>query len=303
MNVLPIRAVAALVVNALIFGTIWWPFREIDERGLHSLYATALAYSIVLIALLIWHREDVVGLAREPGLWVLALSAGLTNASFNWGVVVGDVIRVVLLFYLMPAWAALLGRWLLGETITLGVVLRILLALSGAALVLYEPGTGIPVPKSLGDWLGLFGGFWFAMTNIMLKRQQAAPTAARMIAMFLGGSLIPGALAIALTGTALIAAPSWPPTWLVGTLALVALMIVANLSLQYGASRLPANVTAVIMISEVLFAAVSAVLLGAGRFSVQVVAGGLLIVAASLAAAWAAGASAKAQRQDVRAAA
>ena len=43
-------------------------------------------------------------------------------------------------------------------------------------------------------------------------------------------------------------------------LALLALWFMAgNLALQYGAARLPANATAVVMVSEVLFASVSAV--------------------------------------------
>lgn len=288
MTVLPWRAVAALLFNATIFGTVWWPFRHIDALGLHSLYATSLAYLLVLIGLLLWRWSALPAFVRHPGLWLLALAAGLTNAAFNWGVVVGDVIRVVLLFYLMPVWAALLGRWLLGEVITAGTAIRIAIALTGAALVLHEPGTGLPVPHGLGDWLGLAGGFWFAMTNILLKRHVATQTEARMMAMFLGGALIPGALALALTNASLIAAPAWPPTWWLATLGLGVLMVVANLCLQYGAGRLPANITAVIMISEVLFAALSAVWLGAGQMTGQIIAGGLLILVASLAAAHAA---------------
>ena len=40
------------------------------------------------------------------------LAAGTTNATFNWAVTLGDVVRVVLLFYLMPLWAVLLARLL-----------------------------------------------------------------------------------------------------------------------------------------------------------------------------------------------
>jgi drug/metabolite transporter (DMT)-like permease len=60
------------------------------------------------------------------------------------------------------------------------------------------------------------------------------------------------------------------------------LFLASNLALQYGAARLSANTTAVVMVSEVLFASVSAVLLGAGALSVPLVAGGVLIVGAAL---------------------
>jgi drug/metabolite transporter (DMT)-like permease len=62
--------------------------------------------------------------------------------------------------------------------------------------------------------------------------------------------------------------------------------LVGNLALQYGTARLPANATAVIMVSEVLFASGSAVALGAGVMSWPLALGGTLIVGASLLAAW-----------------
>ena len=99
--------------------------------------------------------------------------------------------------------------------------------------------------------------------------------------MFAGGVVVSGVLALVL------AVPSPPPPgpWLAGAAALGFVFLAGNLALQYGAARLPANATAVIMVSEVLFASVSAWLLGAGRLDAQVLAGGALIVAASLLAA------------------
>ena len=51
-------------------------------------------------------------------------------------------------------------------------------------------------------------------------------------------------------------------------------------------SRLPANATAVIMLTEVVFASVSALLLGAGTFTPALALGGALIVGAAVLAAW-----------------
>jgi drug/metabolite transporter (DMT)-like permease len=71
-----------------------------------------------------------------------------------------------------------------------------------------------------------------------------------------------------------------------GALALGLWFLAGNLSLQYGAARLPANATAVVMVTEVLFAGVSAVLLGAAVLTPQLLLGGALIVLASVLAAW-----------------
>lgn len=278
------QAIAALLFNALIFGLSWWPFRELDSRGLHSLWVTAFAYGLVVVGLLLLRPGALAQVLANKRLLLLFLAAGLTNSAFNWAVLVGDVVRVMLLFYLMPVWAILLGRWILGERITLGAALRIVIAITGASLVLYEPGAGLPFPQSLGDWLGLFGGFWFAVTNITLKQQNMASTDARMLAMFAGGTVVPALLALGLLSFGMIAAPSDPSNWLLGLLAFAGIMIVANLCLQFGTGVLPANVTAVIMLSEVLFAVTSAALLGAGIITSLTLLGGLLIVLASLAA-------------------
>jgi len=70
--------------------------------------------------------------------------------------------------------------------------------------------------------------------------------------------------------------------WMAGALALAVVFLGGNLALQYGASRLPANVTAVVMLTEVLFASVSAVLLGAGTVTPTLALGGGLILGAAL---------------------
>ena len=61
--------------------------------------------------------------------------------------------------------------------------------------------------------------------------------------------------------------------------------IISNAALQYGAARLVASTTALLMLTEILFASVSAALLGAAEFSPRILWGGGLIVLAALLAA------------------
>jgi hypothetical protein len=51
--------------------------------------------------------------------------------------------------------------------------------------------------------------------------------------------------------------------------------------LQYGAARLPASTTALVMLSEILFATLSSVGLGASELSERKLLGGALIVVAA----------------------
>jgi drug/metabolite transporter (DMT)-like permease len=285
----------ALVLNAFIWGVSWWPFRQLQALGLHPLWATVAVYAAAVVAVLVWRPRSWVEVLRAPSLWVILLAAGCTNAAFNWGVSAGDVVRVVLLFYLMPLWSVLLARLLLDERLNLSAGLRVALALSGALIVLWPADVAagghwsqhLPLPRSLPDWLGVVGGVTFALNNVMLRREAHQPEAARALAMFLGGALVS---AVAASLLAIHSAGPWLPApapgWMLGALVLAAFFLVSNMALQYGASRLPAHITSVVMLTEVLFATVSALALDGGRLTLPLLLGGGCIVVAALMSAW-----------------
>jgi len=287
-----VLAALALVFNALVWGTSWWPFRWLQAAGLHPLWATALIY-ILASAVIVALRPQAIGqVLRTPALWVLVAAAGTTNAAFNWGVVIGDVVRVVLLFYLMPLWTVLLARPLLGERFTAPAALRTVLALTGAAIVLWPEAAGrdggalgLPLPRSLADWLGVVGGFSFALNNVMLRREAARPEEGRALAMFVGGALVAGLVAALLTANGAVRVPTPAASWLLAVGGLTLVFLAGNLALQYGAARLAANRTSVVMLTEVVFASASAIAFGGGTLTGRVALGGGLIVASALLAA------------------
>jgi len=289
------RAALALVFNAFVWGTSWWPLRHLQDAGLHPLWATAFVFTVASIAIAVARPRACVQVLRTPALWLLVAAAGLTNATFNWAIVIGDVVRVVLLFYLMPLWTVLLARAVLDERLTKAAALRIALGAVGAAIVLWPAGSAaagaglaamLPLPRSLADWLGVIGGFSFAFNNVMLRREANAPEEGRALAMFAGGALVAGTLAAVLTASGAVPAPPPPALpWVALAGALTLVFLAGNLSLQYGAARLPANRTAVIMLTEVVFASLSALALGGGVLTPRLAIGGAFIVAGALLAA------------------
>jgi len=275
---------AALVFNALVWGLSWWPLRELQAHGLHPLWSTALIYLLAL-PLLLW-RLDGSDWRRQPMLWGLALAAGLTNVGFNWAVTVGDVVRVVLLFYLMPVWATLLAWPMLGERPSPAALARLGLALLGVSLVLKTPDSDWPLPASLADGLAIAGGACFALTNILLRKLRQTAESARMLAMFGGGLATAVVAGLLGASVGLVEAPVRPGAAALMLALLTGLaLLLANWGLQYGAARLAAATTALVMLTEVVFASLSSVALGAAELNPQTLAGGLLILGVAL---WAA---------------
>ena len=281
-------AVLGLTLNALVWGLSWWPLRQLEALNLHPLWATAAVFLVSALVLTCLYPRAWLSFKQYPALGWLVLASGLTNVGFNWAVTTGDVVRVVLLFYLMPAWSLLLAWWLLNDRPTRGALARLSLAFMGVVLVLKTPDSPFPLPQDLPDLLALGSGMTFALTNIWLLRLQHTPASARMIAMFGGGALMAMVCAALATITGVITTPAlelphihalaWAP-WVIG---LSVAFLVSNFTLQYGAARLRAHTTSMVMMSEIVFASVSSVALGASTLTWRISLGGGMIVLAAL---------------------
>jgi drug/metabolite transporter (DMT)-like permease len=268
-----------------VWGLSWIGFKTVAQYGLHPLWMTAAISTVAFVVFWLMQAQAPLEVLRTPALrWVL-LGAGLTNICFNTAVALGDVLRVTLLFYLMPVWAALLAHWFLDERLNRAIVLRLVVALCGAALLLWQPSAGLPLPSSLSDWLGIAGGVFFAVNNVALRKAAASTDMGRSQAMFMGGMLCSTALAVVLASHSTISWPSALATPNVGIVLLhtglwAVLFLAANYGVQYGAARLSAHLTALIMLTELLVAGLSSVLMGASDLRWQVLLGGAFILGA-----------------------
>jgi drug/metabolite transporter (DMT)-like permease len=276
----------ALLFNAMVWGLAWWPFQTMRAAGLAAPWATGMIYSVLALGTILCLRGSLAQFLRHPVLWLLALSSGLTNVSFNTAASTGDVVRVILLFYLMPAWTVLLAWRFLGERPTPQSLLRLVLAFSGMALVIVPPGAtwrSLTAGLGLPEYLAIFGGLCFAMTNVILRRCFHTPSMARVLAMFLGCMGMGLATATAgYLGGQFPGIPAPATGWIACAVGMAVLVAIGSWALQYGASRIPTSTTSLIMLSEVLFASISAWLLGATELTPRMLLGGALIVGGAL---------------------
>jgi drug/metabolite transporter (DMT)-like permease len=278
-------AAAALVLNSFVWGVSWWPFRQLEGHGLHPLWATALMHLVIAAGVLAVQFKAWRGFAAYPQLGWMALAAGLTNICFNWAVTAGDVVRVVLLFYLMPAWSVLVAWVLLGEKPTTASLLRLLLAMAGVLVVLKTSDSPWPLPQGVADWLAIFGGLSFAVTNALLFKYGHTPSGSRMLAMFGGSGLLAAAAALLGMSLNIVPGPALAAAGIPVLLGLGLAFLASNTALQYGAANLAASTTAIVMLTEILFASLSSAALGASQFTPRIMIGGSLILLAALLAA------------------
>jgi drug/metabolite transporter (DMT)-like permease len=274
-------AVAALLFGVTVWGSIWLPYRALHQAGLSAVGAALLTDVVALaVAGLLWRRTLSL---RIPSvlLLLIALTSGGANVGFILGTVYGQVMRVMLLFYLAPLWTVLWARLLLGERPGRSGIPVLAMSLAGAAVMLWRPETGLPWPSSLADWVGLGSGMLFALSNVLVRKAGEADVRKKSLAAFLGVIVVAAALLPldpmpigalwSLDGRALAIA--------VGTgLAL----ILATRIVYYGVSQLPANRAIVIMLFELVVAALAAWLFAGEAMSAREWFGGSLIVAASL---------------------
>ncbi len=273
-----------ITINALIWGVSWWPLRFMHSFGLHPAWISAFIGTLATLLISIFYRKALWEVMSQPALWSIALSAGACNLVFNWGITMGEVMRVILLFYLMPLWSIILARVILGERMSKLALGSMVLALLGAAIVLDPSLSHLPVPHTVADYLGILAGFFFALNNVLLRKHAQFSDVARGLAMFVGGMVVGGAGALILSFSNVLAWPdlstvsSWGSVGAVTTVA----FIVANFCLQYSAARLPASLTALLLLAELIFAAISSIALGVQTMSASLFIGGGLIVSATL---------------------
>ena len=272
----------ALLVAATIWGIVWYPYRLLEAAGVSGSLASLLTYLVALAIMLVlfpprWYWPP----SHHGALLLVALTAGWTNLAYVLAVIDGEIMRVLLLFYLAPLWTVLFSRLLLGERAGGWGALVIVMALAGAVVMLYSPGAPLPLPENRAEWLGLSAGITYALSNVLSRRLKAVPTERRSVWIFAGVLLIAVLPATSdPTMPAVVSAlamPHWGLVLLTGVL-----LIVATFTAQYGLAHTPANRAIVILLSELVAAAFFSWFWAGELMSGREWLGGALIVAAGL---------------------
>lgn len=276
-------AILCLLASATMWGLIWYPLRLLELVGMPGIWSTLVMYTASLLMGMVLSIGVWREFTRRP-LWLLliALTSGWTNVAFVLAVLDGNVVRVLLLFYLSPLWAVLFAYWLLQEKISPGFWGVIALAMFGALVMLWAPDLGYPWPRSGPDWLAISSGFAFALSNVFIRRVQDVSVRVKTSASWVGVVLV-ALIIIAAWQEPIpqVAASGW---W--GAIALgIGGTFVMTLAVQYGVTHMPVHRSAVILLFELVAGAVSSQLLTDEQVLPREWAGGFLIIVAAYLAA------------------
>ena len=272
-------AVLSLFGSALIWGLIWYPYRLLRDAGIHGIVSSSVTCAIAFALGLLFFRRSFSRFTPSWALLWLALSSGVCNLGYVLATLTGDVLRVLLLFYLAPLWTVLFAWILLGERLSRFGAYIIALSLAGALIMLWHPHIGLPVPRDSADWLGLGAGISFALFNVLSRQAADVSIEIKSMSAFFGVVVVGGGLV--LLGFAPAQIPSVFSVWAM-LVAIGAVLVGASLIAQYGLARVASNRAIVIMLSEVGFAALASWLLANEVPALRDWIGGAMILAASL---------------------
>lgn len=272
-------ATLSLLTGATIWGLIWYPYRVIDAAGINGVVASMTTYTIAFLLGLIVLRRQLRSARLSWWLPLIALAAGGCNLGYVLAVLNGEVMRVLLLFYLSPLWTVLLSYLLLGERLRRPGFAVIGLSLCGAMVMLWRPALGVPWPHAGAEWIGLGAGLMFALNNVLIRRTGELSIELKSMVSFVGvifcgAFVLPWAMP---TGVPSISAEHVFLMLLIGVV-----LLAVNLVVQYGLTHIPANRAIVILLFELVVAALASWLLAGETMGLNEWVGGILIVVASL---------------------
>lgn len=272
-----------VVCFGMLWGFYWLPLRQIDGLGLTGPWGTVAIMVVAVVLLLPWGWRGRHALRGSHPMAIASLVlGGCSLLLYSLGLLYGRVGIIVILFYLTPIWSTLIGRYLFGWPITGARVAALLAGVVGLLLMLGAEG-GMPVPRGLGEWLGLASGFFWAVASIGIKVKATAGPAESTFLFAVGallGGLILAPILAPLPDLSALPAPGAVVGWVIFTGALWwALSIVG---LLWATTKLEPARVGILMISEVLVSVASAALIAGEVLSPAELMGGTLVLVAGV---------------------
>ena len=279
-------AIFGLLFGAFCWGIIWFPYRLMAEAGMAGAASSFYTYSIAIMIAGIYFAKHWRGIFELPlSIVFLGVVAGWTNLAYVLAVIDGEVMRVMLLFYLSPLWTLILAHFWLKEKTSVKGYVAIAVSLLGAFVMLYNPQvSSLPLPRNTAEWLALSAGIGFSLTNVLTRQSTHLSVRAKSFAVWFG--VLAMSLAYILLSNEMFPNPHTltMTNWMV-MIIIAILLLAATVLVQYGVTKIPATRASVIFLFELVVAAIASYYLAHEVMALNEWVGGSLIVLAAIFAA------------------
>lgn len=269
----------ALLLGASLWGLTWMPLQHFNGIGVGGTALILLSYTPAALLLAYLARNEwKLWNDRRCHLLLILLLGGYANIAFVSALIEGEVVRVMLLFYLGPAWGVIGGRIFLHEPLDSQRWMALILALLGAWLVLGGHHMQVATVRE-ADLLALSAGIAFALNNLVFRANDHLPITGKSAAM-LSGCVLFAAIALPFQSVEL------PPLDGIEWIALLGFglgwILLATLLTQWGVTHMEAGKAAILLLNELLVAVVTATWFNDEILTAAIWTGGALIVSAAL---------------------
>lgn len=272
---------AVIAISGALWGLYWIPVRYLEDRGVGVVWMTLGLFLVALAVFVpVLVRHPPARAVFTPRMLVTGLLTGGSFVLYSVSIVLTEVVTAILLFYLSPVWATVLGRMLLGERFTVSRLAALVLGLGGLWVVLGGE-SGLPLPRNLGDWCALTAGVTWAFGTLRVHQDAAVSPIAHTAALFVGGTAVIVVLALLPALEAPVPAVTAPAAAIV--LAVAVLSVLSAGGILWGARLISPGRAGLLLMMEVITGLASAALLAGEPFGTVQVVGSTLIMAAALA--------------------
>lgn len=269
-----------VVAGGALWGLFWVPVRMFEDLGFTGAWPGLMIYVAALLIIAPFAVAVKLPAVSKGYLMLAGLLTGAAVTFYGTAIILTDVLRAILFFYLTPVWGTVIGFLFLGERLTLARVLAIVLAFCGLFAVI---GFGSRASMNLGDIMALASGFFWAIGTYKIYKIGHAP-AVHLSAAFLVGSIVVTLALLLLGGDKLGPPPAFPsfgtlwPYFLLSGLFAVPMILLT----MWPASILTPGRIGILLMSEVVVGVGSVALLAGEPFGPFEALGTTLIVGASL---------------------
>jgi drug/metabolite transporter (DMT)-like permease len=268
----------SLLFGAFVWGIIWYPYRLMANAGVSGIYSSFYVFILTIaIALPYFFITKKKVTIWSKDFWLLALVAGYTNISYVLAVIDGEVVRVMLLFYLSPVWTIFLAHFMLNEDTQKRHYIAVFISLIGAFIMFWEPGYLIHL-DSKSDWLALSSGLGFAITNVMTRKHEHMTVNQKALAIWLG-VIVVAMICIMFDKNAMPTLDFFRPVDAAIMMAIALSLFLSTLLVQFGVTQIKAVEASSFFLFEIVVAAISSYFLVGESIAFNEWLGGIFIIA------------------------